>query len=50
MEQPAPSKSKERDAIEERLARIRRMLADRGQDVASLVRTWLYDKEEKNKR
>ena len=50
MEEPAPSKPRERDAVEERLAKIRRMLTDRGQDVASLVRTWLHDQEEKKKR
>ena len=39
------NKKDEKDSAEERVARVRQLLQDRGEDAAKTVKTWLQQEE-----
>lgn len=46
----AESKPKRQQAVKEQLVRVQQLVQTRGQDAASLVRTWLGKQQVKDKR
>lgn len=47
MPQEGEPKPKTQEQLKERLTRIQQLIVARGQDAASLVRTWLQQQEDK---
>lgn len=49
-EESADSSKTDRESREERLGRLRRLLQERGEDAAKMVRTWLQRGQEGRRR
>ena len=50
MAQEGSPKPKREQAGREQLTRVQQLIQSRGQDAASLVRTWMGKQQDKNKR
>jgi hypothetical protein len=49
MTQKGTPKPKREQAVREQLTRVQQLIAARGQDAASLVRTWMSKEQDKRK-